>query len=198
MTEPTGTGTGKSPKPSDGYTRKFKERKKSKEEPMVGAMEGFGSVIYKINSKDAAEIYMKTTEAIVDYVTITYGKDMTNLVKYGVDRSFVMPPHPSEQERKKDKLFEVEWKADYGEYLKERKLYDKEKTQVFRIVLGQCSKMVQDELTKDERFKEIEMGSGVAGLMEILREMVLPNVVISVKICRRWFWRNFTIYTGRI
>jgi hypothetical protein len=87
-----------------------------------------------------------------------------------------MPPHPSEQERKKDKLFKVKWKADYDEYLKERKLYDKEKTQVFGIVLGQCSKMVQDELTKDERFKAIEMGSDVAGLMEILREMVHYNV----------------------
>jgi hypothetical protein len=36
---------------------------------MVGAMEALGSLIYKINSKDAAEIYMKTTEAIlVDHV----------------------------------------------------------------------------------------------------------------------------------
>jgi hypothetical protein len=87
MTEPTGNGTGKSPKPSDGYTRKFKDRNKSKEEPMVGAMEAFGSLIYKINSKDAAEMYHATTEAIVDYMTITYGKDMQNLVKYGVDRS---------------------------------------------------------------------------------------------------------------
>jgi hypothetical protein len=51
MTEPTGNGTGKDPKPSDGYTRKFKDRKKSKEEPMVGAMEAFGSLIYKITAK---------------------------------------------------------------------------------------------------------------------------------------------------
>jgi hypothetical protein len=58
--------------------------------------------------------------------------------------------NPTEQERKKDKLFEVKWKADYDDYLKERKLYDKDKTQVFVIVLGQCSKMVRDELTKDE------------------------------------------------
>jgi hypothetical protein len=96
MTEPTRTGTGRSPKPSDGYTRKFKDRKKSKDEPMVGAMETFGSLIYKINSKDAAEMYHATTEAIVDYVTITYGKDMQNLVKYGVDRNLTMPSPPPE------------------------------------------------------------------------------------------------------
>jgi hypothetical protein len=120
---------------------------------------------------------MKTTEAIVDHVTITYGKDMTNLVKYSIDRHFKMSPHPStEQERKKDKLFEVKWKANYDEYLKEKKLYSKEKTQVFRIVLGQCSKMVQDKLTKDERFKAIETESDVAGLMEILRDTVHSNV----------------------
>jgi hypothetical protein len=90
---------------------------------------------------------------------------------------FKIPPHPTEQEWKKDKLFEVKWKADYDDYLKERKLlYNKEKTQVFRIVLGQCSKIVHDELTKDERFNAIEMGSNVAGLMEILREMVHSNV----------------------
>jgi hypothetical protein len=35
--------------------------------------------------------------------------------------------------------------------------------------------MVRDELTKDERFKAIEMESDVAGLMEILREMVHSN-----------------------
>jgi hypothetical protein len=62
----------------------------------------------------------------------------------------------------------VKWKADYDDYLKERKLYDKEKTQVFRIVPGQCSKMVRDELAKDERFKAIEMESDVACLMDIL------------------------------
>jgi hypothetical protein len=33
-----------------------------------------------------------------------------------------------------------------------------------------------DQLTKDERFKDIEMGSDVSGLMEILREMVHSNV----------------------
>jgi hypothetical protein len=59
--------------------------------------------------------------------------------------------------------------SGYDDYLKERKLYDKEKTQVLGIVLGQCSKMVvHDELTKDERFKTIEMDSDVAGLIEIL------------------------------
>jgi hypothetical protein len=48
---------------------------------------------------------------------------MMNLVKYGVDPDFVIPPHPTEAERKEDKLFEVKWKADYDDYLKERKLY---------------------------------------------------------------------------
>jgi hypothetical protein len=92
---------------------KIEDKKKSKEEPMVGAMEAFGSLVYKINSKDAAEMYIKTTEAIVDHVTITYGKDMTNLVKYGIDCDIMMPPHPTEAEQKKDKLFQVMWKADW-------------------------------------------------------------------------------------
>ncbi len=176
MAEDT-SGHGGTSKPSDRSTRKSKDKKhKSKDEPVLGAMEAFGSLIYKVNSKDAAEMYQKTTEAIVDYVTTNYGKDMLNLVKYGEDRDFIPPPLPSEADRKKDKLFEVKWKAEYDEYIKDKKLYDLNKTQVFGIIKGQCSKMVRDELEKDARFKKIEMDSDVVGLVEILREMVHSNV----------------------
>jgi hypothetical protein len=111
-----------------------------------------------------------------DYVTITNGNDMSNLEKYGAARDFLICLlHLVKLNGRKTSFLKSEWKADYGEYLSDWKLYDKEKTQVFGIVLGQCSKTVLVVLTEDERFKDFQMGSDVSGLMEILREMMHSN-----------------------
>ena len=71
---------GDNPHPSHGSSRQV--RNKSKEQPVLGPLEAFWSLVYKINSKDQSVMYRKTTEKLVDHVTITYGKDMPNLIKW--------------------------------------------------------------------------------------------------------------------
>ena len=46
MTESNSSGNGANPtSTSDGSTKRFKDKKKSKEQPVLGALEAFGSLI---------------------------------------------------------------------------------------------------------------------------------------------------------
>jgi hypothetical protein len=55
---------------------------------LLGALEKFGSLIYKVNTQDQVEMYIHTTNKLMEYVASIYGKDMRNLVKYATERVF--------------------------------------------------------------------------------------------------------------
>jgi hypothetical protein len=55
---------------------------------LLGALEKFGSLIYKVNTQDQVEMYIRTTDKLMEYVASIYGKDMRNLVKYATERVF--------------------------------------------------------------------------------------------------------------
>jgi hypothetical protein len=149
--------------PSGGILKKFKDRK-SKEQPVLGAMEAFGSLIYKVNTQDQAEMYVRTTEKLSEYVLTTYGKDMRNLVKYTTERKFTEPEFPSRVLRETDRLHEVKYKESLAKYHRELDTYNDQKTKVFGVILGQCSPMVKDRLAKNSAFAKVEMDSDVIAL----------------------------------
>jgi hypothetical protein len=46
-----------------------------------GKIEELGQLVYKSNTKDSADMYIRTTEVVADYIGKEYGKDMRMLVK---------------------------------------------------------------------------------------------------------------------
>jgi hypothetical protein len=52
-----------------------------------GKIEELGQLVYKSNTKDSADMYIRTTEAVADYVGKEYGKDMRMLVKNQTERN---------------------------------------------------------------------------------------------------------------
>jgi hypothetical protein len=161
--------------PSGGILKKFKDRK-SKEQPVLGAMEAFGSLIYKVNTQDQAEMYVRTTEKLSEYVLTTYGKDMRNLVKYTTERKFTEPEFPSRVLRETDRLHEVKYKESLAKYHRELDTYNDQKTKVFGVILGQCSPMVKDRLAKNSAFAKVEMDSDVIALIKMLQEMAFSTL----------------------
>ena len=59
----------------------------------LGKLEQLGELVYKSNTKDQADMYLRTTEAIADYVGVEYGRDMRMLVKNGTVRTLLRYSH---------------------------------------------------------------------------------------------------------
>lgn len=116
-------------------------------------------------------MFLRTTEKLTEYVRIHYDKDMVNLVKHRTERVFTDPPLPSKKLRDADEIHIVRYKEQMAQYYREKKTYDTQKTQVFGIILGQCSKIVKDCLENHTKFREVEMTCDVIGLVELLEEM---------------------------
>jgi hypothetical protein len=161
--------------PSGGILKKFKDRR-SKDQPVLGAIEAFGGLIYKVNTQDQAEMYVRTTEKLAEYVLTTFGKDMRNLVKYTTEREFTEPEFPSRVLRDTDRLHEVKYKESLAKYHRELDTYNDQKTKVFGVILGQCSPMVKDRLAKNKTFPKVEMDSDVIGLIKMLQEMAFSTL----------------------
>ena len=103
-------------------------------------------LVYKFNTPDAGNMYLLTTEAIVTYVSETYGRAMMNLVKYGKEKTFTRPgtkgstTAPTTRSKDKDAPAVVNvdsdtFKIEPGFYLKKKEAYDREKGKVFGLIL---------------------------------------------------------------
>jgi hypothetical protein len=63
-------------------------------EQVLGKEEKLGELVYKFNTKDQADMYLRTTEAIADFVGVEYGRDMRMLVKHSTEKTFTEPSMP--------------------------------------------------------------------------------------------------------
>jgi hypothetical protein len=84
-------GNGETATTPSGGTSSKHTGKKASEQPALGAIESFKGFVYKYNTKDQQDMYNQTTKRLIDYVTVTYGSDMKNLVKNRKERIFTEP-----------------------------------------------------------------------------------------------------------
>jgi hypothetical protein len=99
-----------------------------------GAVKELGSNVYVSNVSGATDKFVKTTEAIADYVGRELGKPMCDLVN-GIDKPPEEPELPINA--KKDAPETRKWDCDYSHYLQQHELYRLNKGKVFVIILGQ-------------------------------------------------------------
>jgi hypothetical protein len=71
----------------------YRDRKTTGEQ-VCGKEEKLGELVYKFNTKDQAVMYLRTTEAIADFMGVEYGRDMRMLVKHGTEKTFTEPRIP--------------------------------------------------------------------------------------------------------
>jgi hypothetical protein len=59
---------------------------------VLGKEEKLGELVYKFNKKEKADMYLRTTEGIANFVGVDYGRDsMRMLVKHGTAKTFTQP-----------------------------------------------------------------------------------------------------------
>jgi Zinc knuckle len=142
---------------------------------ILGKTKELGELVYKTNTKDQADMYLRTTEAIADYVGVEYGRDMRMLVKRGKEMTFTEPEDPTSS-----KVISMEkYKAELNLYHKDKKLYKENKSKVFLVILGQCTQVVKSKLENDEEFEKLEIDDDVVGLLGMLKQMAFSTAGVQ-------------------
>jgi hypothetical protein len=133
----------------------------SKGKLVLGKLEELGELVYKVNTKDQADMYIRTTEAIGDYVAVEYGWNMRLLVNQGKEAEFTKPKAPTAVMTRAamkeegvglvDSVKMAEYKkAELDLYHKDMREYQSNKEKVFVVILGQCTKGMKSALAKSK------------------------------------------------
>jgi Zinc knuckle len=144
---------------------------------VLGKIEELGESVYKFNTRDQADSYIRTTEAIADYVGREYGYNMRVLVKNGTEKVFTEPKSP-EKRAKGPEPTATElsaFNAAINRYHKKLDKYQDDKAKVFIVILGQCTQVVKNMLENSDDFKQLELDRNVAGLLAMLKEMAFST-----------------------
>ena len=144
---------------------------------VLGKTEGLWEFIYKSDTRDQADMYLRTTEAIADYVGVEYSRDMRMLVKNGTEKNFDGPSPPKSEDVSPGTL--EKYKLELSIYHKDKKEYNDHKSKVFVIILGQCSHSVKNQLVNEKEYAALEDGDDVVGLLKILKTMAFSTANVQ-------------------
>jgi len=157
--------------------------KRSNGRQVLGKEVELGNLIYKFNAKDQADMCLRTTEAIADFVNVEYGRDMRMLVKKSNEKIFNEPlppraatdmtvPAPGRLEKHCTELII---------YHKEMKACTEQMEKVFAVILGQCSSEVKNKLVNNIGFETLQDSDDVVGLLKMLKEWLSRLVESSTR-----------------
>lgn len=144
---------------------------------VLGKTEGLWEFVYKSDTKDQADMYLRTTEAIADFVGVEYSKDMRMLVKKGTVKSFNEPSPPKDAATSPGLL--EKYKAELSIYHKTKKEYEDHKSKVFVIILGQCSHSVKNRLVNEKGYDTLEDNDDIVGLLKMLKSMAFSTTGVQ-------------------
>ena len=144
---------------------------------MLGDLQVFGDLIYKLGnvnkSNNAAELFQKTTEKFSDWSRTEYSHEIGNLVEFRQEHDFKadQPELPSAKLRSEDRIYEIQYKEAYSNFLQTKRKYERDKAALFGNILGQCSTEVKEELKKHQEYPSLKQKSDVIGLLALLEKM---------------------------
>ena len=139
----------------------------------LGKLKQLGDLCYSCTAKAKADLYLRTTEAIANYVGVEYGKNMRMLVKYGTEKTFTEPRAPRSDENTPGLM--EKYKTELTIYHKDVKEYEDQKAKVFVVILEQCSSVVKGRLENDSGFATLESNDDVVGLLKKLKDMAFST-----------------------
>lgn len=168
---------------SVGFSSKYKATGRQ----VLGKTEELGDLVYKIGHTDQADLFIRTTEAIADYVSVVYGWDMRILVKQRKEAEYTKPKHPSTTTTVTtrgrgatetvtepvaiDSAQLTDYKVELDNYHRDLRKYKDDKAKVFVVILGQCTVGVISWLENGNGLNELEANRDVVGLLKKLEAM---------------------------
>jgi hypothetical protein len=148
-----------------------------------------GELVYKIGTTDQAEIFIRTTEAIADYVGAELSYELMILVKHRKEANFTRPNPPEQAAAVKTRATAVEpqatstaestqlmqYKAELDIYYRKHDKYQDDKGKAFVIILGQCTVAVKGWLENGNGMADLEADRDVVGLLKLLEKMAFST-----------------------
>ena len=145
-----------------------------------GNIAELGSHVYAYGHRDQGDQYIKTTEAIADYVGREYSKEMRVLVMNLQESEPQEPREPSEEASK----FALEkYKTALSHYYKKLDKYKDEKAKVFVIIKGQCTLSMKNKIENTTDYSKWEKDDDVIKLLNALKEQAFSTVDVQYE-----FW----------
>ncbi len=127
--------------------------------------------VYKSHTRDQADMYLHTTDAIADYVGVEYSRDTRMLMRKGTVKTFTKPKPP-----KGSSPAELEeYKMNLNIHRKAKKEYTDHQSKVFVVILGQCSHQLKSRLVNEIEYSSLEDNDDVVGLLKKLKEMAFST-----------------------
>jgi hypothetical protein len=157
---------------------------------VLGKTKELGEFVYKIGCNDQADAFICTTEAIAEYVGVTYGWEMRMLVKNRPKKVFTKPTMPTTEAKvttRSQAGTEVEvlgsvssaqmadYKAELDNYHRDTRAYRENKAKVFVVILGQRTVVVLSWLENGQGLANLEVNLDVIGLLEKLGTMAFSK-----------------------
>ena len=174
---------------SGGTRDKGRDKFRSSGRQVLGKTKELGDHVYKIGTNDQADLFIRTTEAIAEYVGVEYGWELRILVKQRKEANFTKPKYPTQVATRSatatataaaaDPNLEsaqiAEYKAELSIYHGRLDKYNEGKAKVFVIILGQCTLGVKSWLEQGRGLDKLEADRDVVGLLKLLEEMAFSN-----------------------
>ena len=118
---------------------------------VLGTITELGQYVFKVNTGNQAEAYIKAIEHIGEYVGLHYSKELQTLVEDQEEATFTEPKAPRKETEAAYGALE-KYKAELLTYHKEKREYKDNKAKVFVIIFGQCTDDVKACLLDDSEF----------------------------------------------
>ena len=136
------------------------------------AVKELGENIYVINQSGQADKYVKTTEAILNYIqkNYKYGDDIRKALKQESDFDFdTIQPTISGDKIDTTTPKGFKYKLEMERFFKRQDQYETNKTNAHGLIYGQCTLAVKSKLQSRKDWNEIE--DDVFKLLIALREI---------------------------
>ena len=159
----------------EGKGKGFRSNKKKL---IQGDVSDLGHNVYLYGTKNQGNVYLKTTEAIAEYVGREYNKAMRVLVKNLKESTPVEPKQPS------GKVSDVEMKKyekELSRYYTKYNEYVEYKAKVFVIIKGQCTLTMKNKVESLKDYEKIEEDDDVIRLLKGLKQLAFTTVDVQYK-----------------
>jgi hypothetical protein len=156
-----------------GITVGFSRGRKTTGEQVLGKEEKLGELVFKFNTKDQADMYLRTAEAIADFVGVEYSRDMRMLVKHGTEKTFTEPRIPRSGNTSPGLM--EKYKTELRIFHRGKTEFQDNKAKVFVIILGHCTHNVKSKLENELGYATLEMNDDVADLLRQLKQMAFAS-----------------------
>jgi hypothetical protein len=128
--------------------------------------------IFTYGTQGQQSNYIRTKKAIADYVgtTFKFAKELYKAINGGEETELQEPEKPTSS--KPSQIEMKRYEVLCNRFFAKVEEYERERTKLFRLIMGQCSPTMRDKLESMKEFPELEEKDNFIGLLELIHKLV--------------------------